>query len=148
MNRFVNLSLFLLLFLWELPQNIGGFVCLVVMHFSGRIRLGRLQQNRLQIETNSIGVSLGWFIFYSHSLNRISRGMNDCLMHEMGHSFQSRMLGPLYLVIIGIPSLMRVAYARYYRKRKGISWTHYFDGYPENWADQLGGADLLIKHKK
>ena len=85
--------------------------------------------------------------FYSNLLNRVSPHANDCLLHEMGHSFQSRMLGPFYLVLIGIPSLLRVAYAWYYRKRRGISWTHYFDGYPEKWADHLGGVDLIIIQK-
>jgi hypothetical protein len=60
-------------------------------------------------------------------------------MHEYGHSRQSAMLGPLYLLVVGIPSLMRVAYSRYYRKKHGHAWKRYFDAFPENWADTLGG---------
>ena len=31
--------------------------------------------------------------------------------HEYGHAVQSRRLGPAYLPLVGVPSVMRVAYA-------------------------------------
>jgi hypothetical protein len=49
------------------------------------------------------------------------------------------MLGPVYLIIVGIPSISRVLYSRWYYKNYGHSWKNYFKGFPENWADKLGG---------
>lgn len=53
---------------------------------------------------------------------------------------QSRMLGWLYLPVVGLPSISRAAYALLYREVTGRQWTGYYDGYPENWADRLGGV--------
>lgn len=54
--------------------------------------------------------------------------------HEYGHVKQSRILGPLYLFVIGIPSLL---WACWYRKHKRGS---YYAFYTEKWADRLGGV--------
>jgi hypothetical protein len=61
--------------------------------------------------------------------------------HEHGHTFQSRLFGPLYLPLVGVPSVSRVLYAIAYRELTGRRWQGYFDGYPEDWADELGGVD-------
>jgi hypothetical protein len=61
--------------------------------------------------------------------------------HEYGHTFQSRWLGPLYLPVVGVPSVLRNVYAVAYREITGERWRGYFDGFPERWADELGGVD-------
>lgn len=43
------------------------------------------------------------------------------------------MLGPLYLVLVGLWSIIRAGLNLY---RNG----QYYNGYPENWADKLGGV--------
>jgi hypothetical protein len=50
------------------------------------------------------------------------------------------MLGPLYLLVIGVPSSLRAGYAaaRYLVTKE--PWDGYYDGFPENWADRLGGV--------
>jgi len=60
--------------------------------------------------------------------------------HELGHTKQSRLLGPLYLPVVGLPSISRAAYALVHREVTGKQWTGYYEGYPENWADRLGGV--------
>jgi hypothetical protein len=59
--------------------------------------------------------------------------------HELGHRVQSRWLGPLYLPLVGLPSVARAVYAVTYREVTGKRWRGYFDAYPERWADELGG---------
>ena len=54
--------------------------------------------------------------------------------HEHGHARQSLYLGPFYLFVIGIPSLL---WACLYRKHKRGS---YYAFYTEKWADKLGGV--------
>ena len=62
----------------------------------------------------------------------------DIAAHEYGHTFQSLLLGPLYLFLIGIPSS---CWALRYRKHgaayaaKGVAYT---SRYPENWAESWG----------
>jgi len=46
----------------------------------------------------------------------------------------------LYLLVVGIPSLMRVLYRKWHNKMYGYNWLNYYKGFPENWADKLGGV--------
>lgn len=73
------------------------------------------------------GVSLGVFIFLEEHLWDRDRS------HEIGHHKQSRILGPLYLIVVGIPSFIRS------RTVKG--YYEYYSGWPEAWADRLGGVE-------
>ncbi len=54
------------------------------------------------------------------------------LDHEYGHTVQSRRWGPLYLLSIGFFSLMEVWFD---------SDGDYYDDWPENEADRLGGVN-------
>ena len=74
-------------------------------------------------------VSLGQFIF-------LSKGRDDVRPHEFGHSIQSLILGPLYLLVIGLPSVLwaGLPVCRSVRCRRRMS---YFDFYTERWADRL-----------
>jgi len=126
-------------FLWELPQSLLGIVVLAIMKKRNHVHNIQTEDYRMYIQTLTTGVSLGWFVFWSPAGNRFPHLLNDCRMHEYGHARQSAMLGPLYLLIIGIPSLVRVLYSRWYKKRYKKSWKNYFKAFPENWADKLGG---------
>lgn len=129
-----------LAFIWELPQNLAGLLVFVVMKLRGKVINSETEYYHFFIETPNTGVSLGRFIFWTPSGNRFFHLKNDCRMHEYGHSYQSVMLGPFYLIVVGIPSISRVLYSKWYRKKHGHSWGNYFNGFPENWADRLGGV--------
>ncbi|MFA5970922.1 MAG: hypothetical protein WC780_01125 [Lentimicrobiaceae bacterium] len=131
-----------LLFIWELPQNLLGFVVFVIMKTRRRIITTEKEAHHFYIETPNTGVSLGWLIFWTPSANRFSHLINDCRMHESGHAHQSVILGPIYLLVVGVPSLARVIYSRWYRKKYDREWENYFNGFPENWADKLGGVSV------
>lgn len=80
-------------------------------------------------------VSLGMFIFLSSRPEEKSR--RKVLTHEYGHTIQSLILGPLYLLVIGLPSVVWAGLpplARL-RARRNIS---YYRLYTERWANFLG----------
>ena len=96
---------------------------------------------------NRGGVSLGLFVFVAAETNddKEKRG-NDAssakrserlLIHEYGHTLQSLMLGPLYLVVVGIPSAMWAGLP-YFRKKRRTERISYYSFYTERWADRLG----------
>ena len=58
------------------------------------------------------------------------------IRHECGHSSQSRRLGWLYLLVVGIPSVINNLRSRFDEH----VWKTYYERYPENWADRLGGV--------
>lgn len=71
---------------------------------------------RVTIWKRSDGVSLGKFIFAPDD--------EEMLSHEYGHTRQSLFLGPLYLPVVGIPSILwnRLPYFRNIRRKKGKAY--------------------------
>ena len=132
MNRFI----LFIIFLWELPQNILGIF--IWFYFRGKIQKYEKLHNRLFFQTPNFGISLGSFIFWSQTDNAIIMIQSNNKEHEFGHSVQSLFFGPLYLIIIGLPSIFRVIYGSLYFSHKKEKWPNYYKGYPENWADKLG----------
>ncbi len=59
------------------------------------------------------------------------------LIHEYGHTIQSLILGPLYLIVMGIPSTLWgfLPFCADMRKNKSVS---YFAFFTERWANYLG----------
>ena len=132
--------------LWEAPQNLLGAGTLAVHLLRGGAQRVAFADERVFIELRGDGaVSLGLFVFFSRADNRYVPVGAENRDHEYGHSLQSRLLGPLYLPLVGIPSTMRVAYAMAYFHRHGRRWAHYYDAYPERWADVLGGVDRTLR---
>jgi hypothetical protein len=66
------------------------------------------------------------------------------IRHEEGHSYQSRNFGPLYLIFVGIPSYLRNRWDYFFHGKwnywKRDMW--YYDNWPENQADELGGVKV------
>ena len=96
--------------------------------------------------SNKSSVSLGMFVFitnepyfYDKLKDEYSKEelFDRLLVHEYGHTLQSLILGPLYLLVMGIPSTLWGFLPSLNRKRKadGIS---YFSFFTEKWANYLG----------
>lgn len=130
--------------LWELPQDLLGAAALAGEAVSGRIVAIEVEDGRLVIESTGTGVSLGHFVFWSRRDNRWHLMDERNRAHELGHAKQSALLGPLYLPIVGVPSVGRAVYAMLFREVTGARWTRYYEGFPERWADELGGVDRAV----
>nr|DAQ46191.1 MAG TPA: hypothetical protein [Crassvirales sp.] len=63
--------------------------------------------------------------------------LQKSIQHECVHSKQSDILGPLYLIVIGIPSLLHNI-VHYLCSKIGIKW-NYYSFYTESWANKLVG---------
>ena len=90
-------------------------------------------------------VSLGMFVFTTTNPMKDKRNENKIpdeelnqrlLVHEYGHTIQSLILGPLYLIVMGIPSTLW-GFLPYFQKKRdnGVS---YFTFFTEKWANFLG----------
>ena len=122
-----------LLWLWQLPQNLLG---LLVILFTGARKT--VISEWIASKWPPFGVSLGNYIIFGGT-----GGSVDSLKHEQGHQKQSMYLGPLYLIIIGLPSILGNIFDRLFHKKwpvsKRISW--YYKQPWEAWADKLGGFE-------
>ena len=115
--------------IWEFPQIICGLFVKLVFCFCGSREVETINKGtcRIQNWTMTSGVSLGWFQFTHKNASTTTAS------HEVGHSIQSLILGPLYLVCIGVPSIL---WAATYRK---LGFTDYYWFFTEKWADKIAG---------
>lgn len=116
-------------FIWEILQNICGLVVKLVFCVYGSREQETVKHGTCKIQNwpMTSGISLGWFQF-THK-----NGGKTVSSHEVGHSIQSVILGPLYLFVIGIPSIIWCAL---YKK---LGYTNYYAFYTEKWADSIAG---------
>ena len=128
---------------WGILQTMLGFV-IFLMHYKNKhfYYHGAI----ITVWEPKTSVSLGLFVFVTSepyfakkfegeiSVEELS---NRLLVHEYGHTIQSLILGPLYLIVIGIPSTLWGFLPNLNRKRreKQIS---YFSFFTEKWANSLG----------
>ena len=83
-----------LLYLWQLPQNLLGLAVKTVT----KAEKGFAGYHYWKFHS---GLSLGRYVFiHEHALVELAK-------HEEGHQKQSMILGWLYLLVIGIPSIVR-----------------------------------------
>lgn len=126
--RFLQLS-------WGLPQSIGGFLLYLryikAPHYSYK---GSIVTNW----PKKGGISLGMFTFVEDRKGR----QEYVSKHEYGHTIQSLILGPLYLIIVGVPSFIwaNIPYFRNKRERKHIAYNSFI---VEKLADKLGGNNNM-----
>ena len=112
---------------WGLPQTLVGLVFFLVYRKSPHERVGSVIGTKWP---RNDGVSLGLFIFYPAD----SKSMRS---HEFGHTIQSLIFGPLYLLAVGIPSFTWCNHpaCQRYRREKHVPYSAL---YCEKWADALG----------
>ena len=91
-------------------------------------------------------VSLGMFVFvtkepYFYDKLKVKYTKDELLkrllVHEYGHTVQSLILGPLYLIVIGMPSTLWGFLPNLHKKRKDEQIS-YFSFFTEGWANRLG----------
>lgn len=126
----------IILYIWQLPQNLVG---LFLLFWYKREKVYHRLNGRTFYYTTEMpsGISLGNYII----MNRQDR--EDGMRHEYGHTISSRRWGPLYLIVIGLPSLLGNIYDRIFHKnwKYSDSCEWYYNQPWEKWADRNGGVD-------
>ena len=117
----------ILKYIWQLPQNIIGLI--MSLHYRRKGYKTLVYNDGLITYWDShAGLSLGKYIF----VNELAS--NFTIKHEYGHTKQSLILGWLYLLVIGLPSLIWCNCFENYRRKHNVS---YYDFYTERWANEL-----------
>lgn len=120
---------FTLDWIWQLPQNLLGYGYKVITN--AQVLTESNLPCKLYNNIYSGSVSLGKYIF----LSKWAQTDNYTINHEIGHSKQSLFLGPLYLLVIGLPSIIWAclhSYISYFNNKY-----NYYDFYTEKWANKL-----------
>lgn len=128
----------ILLYIWQLPQNIAGlFMILILTPFMNKDCGYRGGADIYVSSKMRGGVTLGRYIFLDKFYGIYDK-YKDVWDHEYGHTRQSMILGPLYLFVIGIPSICWAGL--YGTKLFPHTKNGYYRFYTEKWADKLGGV--------
>ena len=128
---------------WGVLQTVLGF-----LHFLVYLRCPHFWYHGAVVTRweNKASVSLGLFVFVTDDLpyyDRVKETMSRqqladrLLVHEYGHTIQSLLLGPMYLILMGIPSTIWGFWPGLQRRRKKEQLS-YFSFFSENWANALG----------
>ena len=133
-------------FTWGLPQNIAGLIGYLQNRKLGakQEKFGHGILTHVQTDKNFGGVSLGMFIFVNGK--RQDDWFHDSSIHEYGHSIQSLILGPLYFVLVGLPSILWCNLKPIIKWRKETGHSYYWL-YCEGWANVLGKKALKAQFR-
>lgn len=126
----------ILLYLWQLPQHLVGL--LLVACYKPERKHIMDNGNIIYFSTRMLGgISLGKYslVNIGHYRLKIEDSLKrDTVRHEaIGHAQQSRWLGWLYLIVIGLQSGLHAVLCK--------CRTHnYHDMWFEKWADKIAGV--------
>ena len=115
--------------IWEFPQCL---LAKILIFFYKAERITPYKKIECYRSKRMCGaISLGLYIITDpwYDENRIK--------HEYGHTRQSALLGPLYLIIIGLPCVCWIGLRSISKWAKSKS---YYWFYTERWADTIGGV--------
>lgn len=112
----------ILLYIWQLPQNLLGLLFLLFIKGEEKHKLGDI--TFYYSKTFPGGISLGQYII-------LGSKWSDDVKHEFGHCIQSKMLGWFYLPVVGLSSIMHAWLCK-------CTDHDYTDFWCERWADKLG----------
>jgi len=139
MNKYI-------LWIWQFPQTFAGFVLINI--YKKILKRTTVKDTYKECDLIYIkhfpskkslsGVSLGKYIILD--LDRFYNNENKLITikHEYGHVKQGYIFGPLYLLVIGLPSITQNIFSSISNKKGTDYWKNYYNRYPENWADKLG----------
>lgn len=139
-----KIFLFLINITWCLPQNLLGAIIWLYLKLSNKFvkRVTYVEDKSKRVSaimwTHPSGcMSLGKFIFLSKIFleDDYKDEAPDYLSHEYGHTIQSYILGPLYLLVIGLPSILWCGWISNWKCNQDKS---YYWFYSEKWATYLG----------
>ena len=121
----------LILFIWQLPQHIVAIIYFgyLVMMCKDLGIDSRYKQATVIPCIMRGAVTLGNYVFVG-----LNSEYRETVKHELGHTIQSKILGPLYLIVIGIPS---ITYCGLRRIFPSLRKKNYYDFYTEKWANNL-----------
>ena len=121
----------LILFIWQLPQHIVALIYFgyLVMMCKDLGVDSRYKQAIVIPCVMRGAVTLGNYVFVG-----LNSEYRKTVKHELGHTIQSKILGPLYLIVIGIPS---ITYCGLRRLFLSLRKKNYYNFYTERTANNL-----------
>lgn len=138
---------YLVQFTWGLAQNLVGLIGYLVLY--RKCRHERFENAFITLIDSDKpfgGVSLGIFIFINGKKDE--DWLHDTRIHEYGHTIQSLVLGPVWPLVIAIPSVIWCNFPPLckYRKEKNVSYyALYCEGWANLWGSKASGQKFVTQ---
>ena len=138
---------YLVQFTWGSLQNIAGLVGFLAL--SKKYRHDRFENAFVTyVDTDKPfgGVSLGIFIFVNGK--KSDEWLHDTRIHEYGHTIQSLVLGPVWPLVIALPSMIWCNFPPLcrYRKENDVSYyALYCEGWANVWGSRCSKQDFITE---
>ena len=134
-NTILDFLFYLVQWTWGLPVNlVGAIAFLICTKIKGRRWQKFGYSYIVYLPWNQGGLSLGLFIFMKDQ-HKSKKWTYNTRIHEYGHTCQCLLLGPLYYIVIALPSAIWCNFFEGYRKKNNVS---YYKVYCESWANTWG----------
>ena len=133
MNLLTRILYYILQWTFGILQNLAGLAIFLALRMrKGAPKPFLFHGAAVSEWRRNSSMGMGMFMFLGEKDEPQRRRV---LVHEFGHTVQSVILGPLYLPVIGLPSLI---WANARKKRRLKKRIGYADFYPERWASRTG----------
>jgi hypothetical protein len=140
-NKFLTVFVNILLFPWLILQWLPGTIGLAIFH---NAEIYNNEEAGVFVIKVNKGNLFGNACFSSGPIIFVVPNCDDnTIRHETGHSVQSLMFGPLFHVVVSLPSVCRFWIRRWCNKSH--SW--YLSQFPEGNC-KLGAEELGHTHRK
>ena len=142
-NLIKDILFYLIQWTWGLSVNIVGGIAYLICTKVLKYRHQKFGYAYIvYMPWNAGGLSMGLFIFMKDSGEEPNPWSYNTRIHEYGHTWQCLLLGPLYYVVVAIPSVIWCNVFEGYRKKNNIS---YYKLYCESWANNWGQKATKLK---
>ena len=123
----------LILFIWQLPQHIVALIYFgyLVMMCKDLGVDSRYKQATVIPCIMRGAITLGNYIFVG-----LNSEYRKTVKHELGHTIQSKILGPLYLIVIGIPSITYCGLRRIFPSLRKKNYYNFFSEKSANYLSE------------
>ena len=141
-NSLIDFLFYLVQWTWGLTVNLAGGIAFWICTKIKGYRWQHFGYAKIvYVPWKGGGLSLGLYIFMKDN-HKNKKWTYNTRIHEYGHTWQCLLLGPLYWVVIALPSFIWCNCFAKYREKNNVS---YYKLYCESWANNWGEKGSKMK---
>ena len=133
---------------WALPVNLVGWIAYIICTKILGYRWQHFGYAKIvYVPWKGGGLSMGLFIFIKDNA-KSKEWTYNCRIHEYGHTWQALLLGPLYYIVVALPSVIWCNCFAGYRQKNNVPYSKlYCEGWADAWGQKFSGLKQTESRK-